>query len=354
MTCRNIVSEKMRRIAGLLLEAKKICPNVESAKDLIDPSNFTKVVQAVRVCSGFNASTQAFASPSLANKLGQSLAVLAELVISDAIETGNTEYEYKAEQFLKLKSFKWKKNISSKVYKQQCKQTWEKPKKIPLTADTVKLNQLILNKTKETKQKIESDGVTTSLWRELASLTLSNVITFNRRRPGETQFLNLDWYQTHITKADEFHDEIYQSLPLPQKLALKRLTLIMTRGKKGRGVPIMLTEDMVESLTILNENREAAGVSGENPYVFACPSDESVQPLRGHQCLKQHAKQCGAKHPSRLTATNLRKHLATVSQILNLSSSELEQLANHLGHDVNVHRQYYRLPQDIIFPGQNQ
>ncbi|KAJ8049081.1 hypothetical protein HOLleu_01656 [Holothuria leucospilota] len=36
-------------------------------------------------------------------------------------------------------------------------------------------------------------------------------------------------------------------------------------------------------------------------------------------------------------------------KVLNLNRNELEQLANHLGHDVNVHQQYYRLPQEVLF-----
>lgn len=58
---------------------------------------------------------------------------------------------------------------------------------------------------------------------------------------------------------------------------------------------------------------------------------------------------CGAKNPELLTATKLRKHIATCSQVLNLSGNELEQLANFLGHNINVHREYYRLPQETIF-----
>ncbi|PIK47165.1 hypothetical protein BSL78_15973 [Apostichopus japonicus] len=37
-----------------------------------------------------------------------------------------------------------------------------------------------------------------------------------------------------------------------------------------------------------------------------------------------------------------------MSQLLNLNDSELEQLANHMGHDINVHRDYYRLPMEAL------
>ena len=39
---------------------------------------------------------------------------------------------------------------------------------------------------------------------------------------------------------------------------------------------------------------------------------------------------------------------ATLSQLLNLQENELELLANHLGHDITVHREFYRLPEDTF------
>lgn len=43
---------------------------------------------------------------------------------------------------------------------------------------------------------------------------------------------------------------------------------------------------------------------------------------------------------------HLRRHIATMSQIVNLESNGLENLATFLGHDINVHREYYRLPEN--------
>ena len=37
-----------------------------------------------------------------------------------------------------------------------------------------------------------------------------------------------------------------------------------------------------------------------------------------------------------------------MSQLLNLKRNELDQLATFLGHDIHVHREFYRLPLDIV------
>lgn len=54
------------------------------------------------------------------------------------------------------------------------------------------------------------------------------------------------------------------------------------------------------------------------------------------------------KQPGNLTSTKLRKHVATVSQLLNLQTHELDQLATFMGHDIEVHREFYRLPEETL------
>lgn len=47
-----------------------------------------------------------------------------------------------------------------------------------------------------------------------------------------------------------------------------------------------------------------------------------------------------------ITSTLLRKHVATMTQILNLTPNELQQFAQFMGHDLAVHKEYYRLPEN--------
>ncbi|XP_039311762.1 uncharacterized protein LOC113005580 [Solenopsis invicta] len=46
--------------------------------------------------------------------------------------------------------------------------------------------------------------------------------------------------------------------------------------------------------------------------------------------------------PDRLRGTKLRKHIATRCITLNLSEPDVTELANHLGHDKNIHMRHYR------------
>ncbi|KAK1876610.1 Flotillin-like protein 6, partial [Dissostichus eleginoides] len=72
---------------------------------------------------------------------------------------------------------------------------------------------------------------------------------------------------------------------------------------------------------------------------------ETENHLRGSDAIRRIAKECGAKHPETLSST---KHISTLSTVLNLKDNEMDILANFLGHDIHVHRQYYRLPEGTL------
>ncbi|KAF7711707.1 hypothetical protein C0J45_0678, partial [Silurus meridionalis] len=61
--------------------------------------------------------------------------------------------------------------------------------------------------------------------------------------------------------------------------------------------------------------------------------------------IRQIALGCGADHPEASSSTRLRKHMATISKVLNLKDNEMDDF---LGHDIRVHRQYNRLPEGTL------
>ncbi|GFS00348.1 hypothetical protein ElyMa_002812100 [Elysia marginata] len=56
----------------------------------------------------------------------------------------------------------------------------------------------------------------------------------------------------------------------------------------------------------------------------------------------------GLKHIEHITSTTLRKHIASLSQIMNLLENEMNMLSSQMGHDIRVHKEYYRLSQDVL------
>ena len=223
---------------------------------------------------------------------------------------------------------------------------FNKPKRLPVADDLQKLNRhLETVAAQELKELSESPN--RSSWRILASATLAQLVFFNRRRGGETERIQLKQYTDGVTQEKKMQQEVAQCLsPFERKLAMS-MRRVEIRGKRGRCVPVLLTQTHFNQLEALCSSRNECGIHDENQFLFARDGN-SQTPVQSSDFLNKFANECGAKNPELIKSTSLRKHVATISQILSLKDNELESLANFLGHDINIHRQYYRLPEDTI------
>lgn len=129
-----------------------------------------------------------------------------------------------------------------------------------------------------------------------------------------------------------------------------RLDMVEIRGKRGRKVAVILTPEMVNAIDVLIKTRKTVGIPDENPYVFARTNRQSLEPMRAWDCLKKLSTQCGPplSNPTNITSTRMRKYIATISQVLSLKETEVDWLARHLGRDIRVHRDFYRLHESTI------
>ena len=134
-----------------------------------------------------------------------------------------------------------------------------------------------------------------------------------------------------------------------KKELLHNFVRIEIPEKRNNIVPLLLTADQKHSVDMLMnpEMRQCAGINSDNPYVFAA-ARLSAGFIRGSDVLRRASEECGAEHVTQLRSTLLRKHVAALSQILNLREHELDQLARYMGHDIRIHRDFYRLPHDVF------
>ncbi|KAK3923998.1 Hydroxylamine reductase [Frankliniella fusca] len=137
-----------------------------------------------------------------------------------------------------------------------------------------------------------------------------------------------------------------------EKILIKSLQRVVILGEKGRGVPVLLTEDMQISVQAFIDLRLEPDFPEENEYLFPALHAEDGH-HRAHLVLRKMANACGASDPSSLTSTRLRKHVGTLMTLLNLRDHELDAVADFMGadfmgHDIRVHRQCYRLSSDTM------
>ena len=102
---------------------------------------------------------------------------------------------------------------------------------------------------------------------------------------------------------------------------------------------------MKHSIGLLIKTRKAVGIPDANMYVFAIAGRQSLDHIRGWDCLRQFALEYDLplSNPDVIMSTKLQKYIATISQVLSLN-----WLSRHLGHDVRVHREFYRIHESTI------
>lgn len=343
----NYVKQKMRELGRLLISMRTICKSaLIHMKDCIDPTRFKNVISAVRLVCNMNDGGNV-SKPSLGLKIGHSLKKIALLQRSQALQTEDNNLKKKASDFVKLYTSDWATEISASCLETLHTKTFNKPKRIPLAEDIKCLSNYLEQQGNLLKEEIDKTSGKLDTWQELNEVTLAQVVLFNRRRAGETQRIEISQYEEALCNKTEMQSDVASGLSSFEKKLALTLTRLEIRGKRGRKVPVLLTMKHKERIDCLLKHRHLMGVNPENTFLFP-RSGDVLSCIRSCDVLRKFANKCGAKQPDLLSSTSLRKHIATISQILNLKNHELDSLAGFLGHDINVHRNYYRLPEDTI------
>lgn len=152
-------------------------------------------------------------------------------------------------------------------------------------------------------------------------------------------------YEENIILADS---ECHLTLNEGEKDLLKAFRRITVRGKRGRAVPVLFNQYVQYGLRLLLENRTTF-IASENEYLFAA-TNGTTESIDGSLIFRKFAEDCGAAHPRTLTPTNLRKHVASNTQLLEMTLGDRRHLSDIMGHIEQVHNNFYRLP-DEVFQG---
>ncbi|XP_027146577.1 uncharacterized protein LOC109142298 isoform X6 [Larimichthys crocea] len=336
------IRQKMREMGRLVLQAKTL-GKLKTIHDFFLPANFCHVVKAVKMVCGWSEDTSSFKIPSLALKLGHSLTKIADIAEFEARMSENKKALENVVTFRTLKENKWDEWVSSHALRNLRESKWNTPLLIPYCEDVVRLHNHI-DAERPKYRSILKTSPNKRNWLSLAKLTLCEVIVFNRRREGEVSKMSLNDFMLRNTFAS--NPDLDLALTDVEKKLCKYFERVEIKGKRDKKVPVLLSPDMVSSIQMLVSYRRQCDVPDENVYLFGRPEAESH--LRGSDAIRAIACECGAKDPQTLTSTRLRKQMATMSQVLNLKDNEEDCLAGFMGHNIRVHRQYYRLPEGTL------
>ena len=143
---------------------------------------------------------------------------------------------------------------------------------------------------------------------------------------------------------DDIDEEVLKTIDAHEIRLCKVFQRVEIRGKFGSRVALLLTENMRKSLAVLQEAKVAFNFTSD--YVFIRPTGS--RPFRGPDALREISSKVMLARPEAMTFTKQRKHLATFSQVAEISETTQDILSKFMGHDLRVHRSVYRMPVDVL------
>ncbi|XP_069569460.1 M-phase phosphoprotein 8 isoform X1 [Brachyistius frenatus] len=337
------IAQKMRELGRFVLAVNELDNSVKYLHEICLPSKFELAVDGVKKLSGFDPSCSKFKTISLVSKIGYSLKRAAEIAFGESRMTEDSETESEVKKFIQLLDTKWSECFSRKKLALSLKQEVKKVEvdKSNVTEDLMKLHGFITREGDEARKELK-ENPSLSTWKKLSEATLADVCLFNRGRVGNIGRLLLQTY-THKKSRGIFMpsaDQVRKSTKLELVLG-SSFTRLELEGQYGRNMLVLLTERMVSSIDLLVENREQASVSKTNPYLFARTEGPSF--IRGLDCFRRAAMECGVKNPEALLSSSLREQIACCWQLMSLSEHELDQVAKLLEW---TSQEFYMVPKN--------
>lgn len=340
-------SNRMRELSRLLIQYREIsCNSHVTLEELIRPKNFDAVISAVRVISGYDPVKKTFRSPSLAMHLGTSLKAVCDelfhLIIKESKGFQCNSGEQKdihlndVKNFKKLINSRWNTELSSLANKDLQEKKWNKHLLMPLVTDVKKFRDEALKLAFDCVKLFSENNDTNDTYKLLVQCSLALLILFNRRRIGDVQFLKIQNYTNdRKVNCSDFENVLTNT----EKILTTKYKRVLNCGKGSRVVVILVPENLQKCIDVLLKNRQKY-IKPENEYVFATPGSK-VKWGKGDVAFRTLANRMQLENPEAISSNKLRKHIATVMQILNLSKEDMKQFCNFMGHTEKTHQEFY-------------
>ena len=177
-------STKMRLVARTLLEVREIIEDpVASWSDVLKPAHFNSIVQAAGIVGGSNG-IDSYEHPSNVLKIGYHLKELTNLKESSALIKSKADEAADASNMKKLLDKNWCAEISAVAVATQSQNRFNKSTNLPIPGDMEKLSRYIIDEI----EQMEVEGeMSADKYKRIVQLTLSRLLLYNKRRPGELE-----------------------------------------------------------------------------------------------------------------------------------------------------------------------
>lgn len=338
----DLVRQNVRRLAKLLKYVQANDVNIKQLIDLLRPCYFKLIINGVNEMAKYNNETEKYESPTLAINFGTLLKKCCDLAIVELLQKKDTTEQRAEINILKnLIISQWADEVSAQAGTNLNENKWNKEELLPLTSDLKKLNKYLADASKEKYDMLQTRNEVEA-YHALKEILYCQILLLNRRRPAEVAQVKLQTYQSINLKSSNQNTEFENCLTETEKILLNTFSRFIIRGKRGRGVPVLLSPTMRQHFELLINVREK--FVKNNDFIFHTKGEGFID---GTKILQKYVNKCGVERPKTITATLLRKHLATITQLLQFSNNDMEQLSKFMGHTLKTHCNVYRMSDNI-------
>ncbi|XP_043224112.1 uncharacterized protein LOC122382612 [Amphibalanus amphitrite] len=345
------IKTRVTKLAKVLLDVRdrKSQPNL-TMDELCDARYFDDIVHVTKQAAGYREGTKltppTFLVPTVPRTVGTALGKVCHVLLGVSMREGNTEMQNRISIFKRLLENEWGDKMGRASLETLNLRKQNAEKQLPTTEDMKRLQNHLQTKLASTMESVSRKPSVKS-YNTLACVTAVSLMVFNKRRGGESMKIRVRDYTSRAAYTQ--NETVVNSLSDLEKQIMDKMCLIKTRGKRGRTVPVLIPQMEKRAIDLLVSLRESVGLRDSVPeeaLLFSKAPEGRL--VNGWYQLKKECRDAGCRDINAITSTNMRKYLATIAQIMNLSENEMDQIASHLGHDITVHRKYYRLPDSTV------
>ena len=218
------IAQRLRQLGRLSLELEEHNDDTRDLNYYVTGKGFDDIVMAVEQLAGLfetEEGIRCFRVPSLCLSLGNNLIKVAQIKKGMALRLNDECMRRDAENFIDLMHGEWADRISSVALTSLRTQKFNKPSLLPVTSDLVMLKDYQQREIPKKVKELEAMASYT-IWKELAELTLSKIILFNKRRGSEAAKLLLQTFNNRPKWALHANEEILNGMNSVEKELLKR------------------------------------------------------------------------------------------------------------------------------------
>lgn len=311
---------QLRRLGYLKKQMK-----VKHLREIFLSTKVSLILKAMEKLAGIKEGGDELEFPTVAQGYRTLIIAVADCLYSIFNKNGNNQGKEEIKDF----KFQFMRDYlisMSKIAAESANDHKRNKKKLMPTQDDIRcLSKYLLEKRNTCYEEL-SNGFSKPKYIALLKVSMTLLQVTNFRRPGDIQNITVKDYENQMSAATA-DPARYEKPSKEVKDVVDDHVIVNIRGKLDREVRVIISLDQKMSLDLLYQHRDKMNIAKENRHSFALEETEKnkIRYLNAYVLLREAVIECGILKERRatLTATRLRKHIATISMTLNLTDAEL-------------------------------